>query len=228
MRHLVLAAALLASGCASSGATTRAFPVGGFDRIASRGSFKVNVRSGAAPSVQASGDDSRLDQLTIVVKDGELQIANKKSWTSWLGAHGRVTIDIVVPGLRGATVTGSGDVTIDRVHTPAFTAALSGSGDLNVMAIEAEQVALRLTGSGDMTVAGRATSTTLAATGSGELHAGGLKVQDATIHAVGSGGVDATASRTATVSLTGSGDVKVAGSPRCTVAKRGSGSVSCG
>ena len=231
MRRLILCSVLLAAACSSaSGAATRSYPVGAFSSVRSAGPWIVRVHTGAAPSATASGDATMLDRLSVAVANGELVIDSKSGWRdmwNW-GSRGPVTIDVTVPSLRSATLSGSGKVNVDRVASPTFEARLTGSGDLSIGAIDAQEIRLNLTGSGDLTAAGRVRALSIASTGSGDLHAAGLAAQDVDVRLVGSGDVAAAAARTATINLLGSGDVTIAGKARCTISKRGSGEIRCG
>lgn len=224
-------AALLAATLASapSIAATRGFPVGGFDHIRSTVPFDVRVRTGAAPGVRADGPQAVLDKLDISVRGGELVIGTARGTWSWhMGRGERVTIDVTVPALAGATLSGPGDMTIDQVRTRSFDAALSGPGNLTIGQLDAGHAELRLSGPGDLIVAGRAGSANITLSGPGDVRAGRLTVEEISVQLSGPGDIDVTATRSATGHVSGPGDVRIGGHPRCAITKSGPGDVTCG
>lgn len=234
----LLGAAALVTACHSAGdaeeagpAVQRAFQVAGaFDRIALSGSPDVVVTVGGAPSVRAVGDAGTLDRLEIVNENGQLRIGmrnNAGSWFSW-GHRRGVTIQVTLPALAGASITGSGGMRIDRVQGPAFAGSVTGSGDMTIAALTADEASFTITGSGDITAAGRVRQATGSITGSGDLRLARLETAAATLAVAGSGNIGIHATETAAIELRGSGDVTVAGTARCTIDKSGSGDVRCG
>lgn len=228
MRRIVLIPLALAA-CASASAATRGFPVGGFDRIESNGSADVRVVVGPAPSARATGEQQSLDRLVVGVEGGVLKIGSRPGggWNMGWGSRKPTVVQVTVPALREATVTGSGDMDIDHVRARSFAATLVGSGDVTVHAIEAGDVALTLQGSGDLKAAGQARQARVVMHGSGDLDAKGLRVADAFVQSTGSGDTDIGATHNARIMLTGSGDVTVLGGARCDTVKHGSGDVRC-
>ena len=75
--------------------------------------------------------------------------------------------------------------------------------------------------------AGKADGVDLSIAGSGDIRAGGLASRTADVSIAGSGNVAANASDTAAVSIMGSGDVDISGGAKCSVSKAGSGDVRC-
>ena len=226
MRRVIPLVLVLAAPAAH--AAERAFPVSAFDRLAARGSPTVEVRTGRAASVVATGDPADLDRLQIEVVNGELRTGFKPTNAGWRWTSKPVTITVTTPALRAAALAGSGDVNIDRVAGGAFDAKLAGSGDLRLRDVDALNVSIALAGSGDVSASGRCRDARVSLSGSGDVRAGGLRCEAVRAALVGSGGIDAYASRSADVSVTGSGDVRVGGGGACSQSKRGSGSIRCG
>ena len=230
MRPILLAALALAA-CSSADAASRSFPVGGFDKVRNAAPVDVRVRTGGAPGARAEGPQAVLDRLEIGVRNGELVIGMKRgSWSSgwnWNGG-GKTVVEVSVPGLSAAAVSGPGNLTIDRVRAPAFAVSLSGPGDIDVGLLETRNATLSLSGPGDMKIAGRADVATLSLSGPGDIHAKGFTTRNLTVSLSGPGDIDVVATGTATVNLSGPGDVRIGGHPRCTVRKSGPGDVRCG
>lgn len=217
-------------GAAQAQAADRAFSVSGFDHIRSSVPFDVRVHTGPGPSVHARGPQEALDRLIVEVVRGELVIRSQSGrwWNGWNWHRERAIIEVTVPTLVGATLSGPGDLTIDQIRTRSFGATLSGPGDLSIGSIEAAEVALVLNGPGDLTIAGRAAHAGITLRGPGDVRANGLSVRDATIALSGPGDIALSASGTVTGTLTGPGDVTIHGGARCEISKHGPGDVHCG
>jgi hypothetical protein len=234
---LILAPALLLGACrvnvedGGRGHASKAFPVGGFDRIALGGPYDAVVTVGGTPSVRAEGDKAAIDRLEIKVEGGQLRIATTPSggW-SWgfSGRHRRATIYVTVPALAAASLEGSGDMRIDKVAGRAFEAAIGGSGDMQIGAIQVDDATLSVSGSGDLTASGKAGKATINVAGSGDVAASGFESATATVSIIGSGDVAARVTQSADVKVMGSGDVTITGNAKCTISKMGSGDVHCG
>ena len=212
-------------------AATRPFPVPGFTKLRIEGPYMVHVRTGAGPSVNARGPQSQLDKLTVESRGDLLVISTEKGW-NWTSLHwGKdqiVTIDVTVPMLQAATLTGSGDVNIDHIRTSAFAAQLTGSGDLSIAQLETSRLSASVNGSGDLTIAGRTGRADASVQGSGDLRASGLAVGLLNASVTGSGDISIGATKVAKANIVGSGDISIAGRPSCTKNKVGSGDIRCG
>jgi hypothetical protein len=231
----IVAVALAAAGCSQARSENggpsvdRDYKVGGFDRIALAGSYNTTVRTGSAPSVHARGNQKAIDNLEVEVKDGILLIRPKsRMGFSWGSYHGKVTLEVTVPSLRGAELAGSGDINIDKVAGDSFDGAIAGSGNLKLASVEVGRLKLSIAGSGNASAsAGRAKSADYEIAGSGGIDAKGVAVETAAVSIAGSGDVAGHASNTASVDIMGSGNVEMTGGAKCTVSKAGSGSARC-
>ena len=167
--------------------------------------------------------------LEVEVKDGILVIRHKsRMGFSWGSGHGKVTLDVTVPSLRGAELAGSGDINIDKVAGDSFNGAIAGSGNLKLAKVEVGKLKLSIAGSGNASAgSGRAKSAEYEIAGSGGIDAKGVAVETAAVSIAGSGDVAGQASTTASVDIMGSGNVEMTGGAKCTVSKAGSGSARC-
>ena len=229
----VIFAALAAAGCngvhADNGGPTvsRTYQVGNFQQIEVKGSYNVDVRTGAQPGVSGRGSEKLLEQ-TIVEVDGDKLVIRPKGNSSWWGGmHGHASFTVTVPQLSSAALGGSGDMKIDRIQGRGFEGALAGSGNLEVGSVEVQQLKLSVAGSGDVKAAGKAQSPDFNIAGSGDIDAGGVQSQDAKVSIAGSGDVKAHATGSAEISILGSGDVVISGGAKCSTSKAGSGTVTC-
>lgn len=231
--------ALLTAACNHSGAAaedagpqvSRNFTVGQFDRIEVSGPYQVEVRTGSAPSVSASGGEKLIERMVVEVQDGSLRIHPRKEEgrmnIQW-GSRGHVEVHVTVPSLRGAEIAGAGDIRIDRVQGDGFEAAIRGSGDIQIETVEAKSLAASVSGSGDIRAAsGNVESVDLKIGGSGDINTQGVTAQAASATIMGSGNINAMATGTATVRIMGSGDVAITGGAKCTVENKGAGNFRC-
>jgi hypothetical protein len=219
---LVAAAALPALALAEPVVTP--VPVSGaFDRVASRGDFDVEVREGSPASVQIVAEPGWAERIQVEVKGSELRLSRKKEFDSAEG----VLVNVVTPGFRGLSVSGSGKGSARSGASPRdVTLSVSGSGEL---AWKGAAAALDVTvsGSGEVTLVGRAESLKVAVSGSGEVDARDFPVKDATVSIAGSGDVELRlAGGTLNAQIAGSGDVTWSGEGKVgAVATAGSGRV---
>jgi hypothetical protein len=241
MRKPAFAALLIASAATSACGRThseeggptvsRNYSVGGFDQIEVAGPYNVQVRTGANPSVAASGPQKLLEHTLVQVKDGKLVIRpeRKQGWfqTGW-HFRGDANFIVTVPQLHEATIAGSGDIKVDKIAGDRFEGTVAGSGGLEVGTLDVQSLKLAIAGSGGAKAnGGKAQSANFDIAGSGDIQAGGVQAQDAKISIAGSGSIAARATGTADVSIMGSGDVDVTGGAKCSVSKAGSGDVRC-
>jgi hypothetical protein len=232
-----VAACTALSGCGrvhaeDGGATvSRNYQVSNFQKIEVAGPYDVRVRTGANPSVSASGSEKLLGRTVVEVKGDKLLIRpeQSKGWFhfGW-STHGHANFTVTVPQLSGATIAGSGDIKVDKVQGDRFEGTVAGSGGIDVAAMNVQTLKLAIAGSGSAKAgAGKAQSAEYEIAGSGDLDAGAVQTQQAKVSIAGSGSVKAHAASTADVSIMGSGDVDVSGGAKCNVSKAGSGNVRC-
>lgn len=209
----------------------RNFAVGDFDRVDLAGNYDVNIRTGAKPSVHARGQEKMLERLVVEVHDGALRIHPRREdgfRLPWGRNHGKVTLDVTVPTLRGAQLSGAGDVKIDKVQGDRFEGGITGSGDLAIGQVDVGSLKIDITGAGGAkTQSGRAKSAEYSISGSGDIDAKGVATETASVSISGAGSVGAHATDTASVNIAGAGDVNLTGGARCKVSKAGAGNVRC-
>lgn len=230
------AAAAGLAGCGSARSedagpqTERSYQVGNFQRLEAAGSYDIDVRTGAQPSVHASGAQRDLDRMVVEVRGNTLQVHPQKrgsfNFGSWHG--GKVRLTVTVPSLAAAEIAGSGDVTVDKVAGESFEGHVAGSGGIRVGQVDVRQLKMGIAGSGEIEAGGgRAGNVQYEIAGSGDIRAGSVVAQTAKVDIAGSGNVAAHATQTAAVDIAGSGDVNLTGGAKCTVSKAGSGDVTC-
>jgi hypothetical protein len=231
-----VAVAALVAACTQATAeapgpnTARNYQVGGFDRIDVSGPYNVNVRTGAAPSVQATGPQNLIDRMVIEVRGNRLLIhPREERGFRWNGGHrGNVEVSVTVPQLSGARIGGSGGIRVDQVRGPSFEGDIQGSGGLELASLDVQSLNLSVGGSGGMRAGrGRAKALALSISGSGAIDTRGVQAETAQANISGSGSISARATGSAAVSISGSGNVEITGGAKCTTSTSGSGHFSC-
>ncbi len=209
--------------------TTPVEVTGSFQRVVARGDFDVQVREGSPASVEIVAEPGVADHIAVEVSGGELRISRKDRWTE-PGTKGAV-VRVVIPELRGMSMSGSGDGTAETGPAPrdldlgvsgsgslrwkgtatALRAGVSGSGTLDVSG-DARDVVVAVSGSGDVKLAGKAETMKVSVSGSGGVNAKGFAVKDAKVSVAGSGDVSIRlAGGTLDANIAGSGDVEWSG-----------------
>ena len=232
----IAAIAITLGGCgqtrAEDGGPTvqRNYEVGAFERIDVAGPYEVEVRTGGAPSVSASGPEKLIERLVVEVKGDRLLIHPRRDNSMWRGwsSHGTAKIQVTTQALRAAAIAGSGGVKVDQVRGTTFEGSVAGSGDLELNSVEVQSLKLSIAGSGDVRArSGQSRDAKYSIAGSGDIDARGIRSESAAVSIAGSGSINAEATGTADVSIMGSGDVVLTGGAKCSVSKAGSGDVRC-
>lgn len=241
MRNAIAAAALMAiaatpacsQGRSDDGGATvsRNYSVGEFRQIEVAGPYDVDIRTGPAPAVSASGSEKLLERTVVEVKGDRLIIRTQRrnGWfrMGW-SSKGKARFVVTVPALSAAIIAGSGDIRVDTIRGTSFEGNIAGSGGLGIGLVEVEMLKLSIAGSGDAkAAAGKAQNAEYEIAGSGGVEAGEIATQALKVSIAGSGSVRAKAAHTADVDIVGSGDVVVTGGAKCNVSKAGSGDVRC-
>lgn len=226
MRRLVLAAVLL-SAAAPACAAERDFPNVGFDKVDLAAAGKVEVRTGSRFAVHASGDPRWLDLLNIRVVQGTLVIGWTRDHINMSG-HDPIRIQISMPRIAGAMLSGAGTIIVDRADGPDFAATIRGAGTIDLPALHADRARFEMGGAGKITAAGSAGSVDAHVRGFGAIELAGLAARAGRFDMSGTGSIKARVDGPADVTMNGMGSVDVVGAPRCTIHKNGLGSVHCG
>lgn len=232
---IAISVALATAGCgetrAEDGGSTveRQYQVTTFQSIAVAGPYEVEVVTGRAPSVSASGPEKLIERLVVEVKGDRLLIhPRKEKGFKWSSSRGTAKVQVTAPMLRAAAIAGSGGISVDTISGDSFEGSIAGSGDLRVGSLEVQSLKLSIGGSGDATAGpGRAGNAEYSIAGSGQINAEGVRTDTASVSIAGSGSVNGQATGTADVSIMGSGDVSLSGGAKCNVSKMGSGEVRC-
>ncbi len=224
----------LLAGCAGLGfggtpasAAVRDWRIAGFDKVDLAAAATVQVHSGRAFAVHADGDGELVDRLDVHVRDGTLVIA----WLPGREPHDvhdqHLTIDVAMPRVAGASVSGAGTVAVDRAEAARFAGRVGGAGLLRIGGLKAGQTSLDVGGAGTLDATGGTDRVVIHLSGVGSIKAGGLAARAGLIDMAGTGSVTARVDGPVEVKLSGVGSVSVLGRSDCVVHKSGWGSVHC-
>lgn len=229
-------AALSLAGCGhapgqgNGGPTVqRSYQVGPFQQIEVAGSYDVEVTTGGAPAVTASGPQNAIDRLVVEVSGNKLLIHPESHGFFTVGGwNGPINVHVTAPSLAAASLAGSGGLQVDKVQGNSFEGNVAGSGDLSIGQVSVQSLKLSIGGSGNILAhSGKAAAAEYDIAGSGGIDARAVGAQNANISVAGSGNVNGQASGTANVNIMGSGDVTLTGGAKCTVTRMGSGDAQC-
>lgn len=160
-----------------------------FDAVDLTGAGNVVVYVGGPRSVSVRADDNLIKYVTTRVHSGTLEIGQTRSFST----SNPTSVEISVPSLDGAT--------------------LSGTGVLEVTAVEAEHFVVRVSGSGTLTVTGSTRKLDAALSGAGDVRLEGLAAEDVIATVSGAGRMLVNATHTLDASVSGAGAIAYRGDP---------------
>jgi hypothetical protein len=199
--------------------------IGSLDGIDINGPMQVEVRVGAAPSLQVEGDSNLLPLLRTDASGGTLRVWIEGS----ISTHNPLRVTYTTPQLRQINSNGSGRLTVSGLNGGPLNVSQNGSRSLQ-LAGNVSRLDARLNGSGSLSAAGLESGTTVASlNGSGRLDLGRVNGDTLSLELHGSGGVNASGNvRSMNVRLHGSGSADLAGltSQSAELSANGSGSIS--
>lgn len=196
-----------------------------FDKISVGGSMDVFISKGSQ-SLTINGDESAVEKIKTIVKNGELQISVEKGDNNYNANIGKIDIHITVPELSALGLSGSGNVSgkNDFATDKDFSVSLSGSGNID-FSIEAPAVNASIAGSGDMVLKGKTTAANVDIAGSGDFVGDKLTAANAKVSIAGSGDAIVHADKQIDAEIAGSGDVIYSGDATVKSSTAGSGKV---
>jgi hypothetical protein len=197
---------------------------GDFVSLGALGPDAVRFTTGDNWRVRAEGDPRTLERLRFVIEDGRLLVGRRSGEDARLPA---AMIYVTAPGIRSATLAGSGQVDVDRLTGEAVSATVAGSGDLSVGAVSSHTLKGSVAGSGDLSVRGHSEDASLVIAGSGRFDGSAFSAERASAMIAGSGGIAFRSDGTVKATITGNGSVTVSGRASCSQTRIGSGSLRC-
>jgi len=159
------------------------------NQIELHGIGTVNVIGGQAPSVQVTTDDNLLCWVGTEVQNGKLRIETTQN----IRPRTELVVNVTVPELASAKVSGAGDLNVDHVTSQQLELAVSGAGDLRASG-QVQNVIAKISGAG-----------------SADLQQ--LFAENADVRISGAGDVDVYASQSVNARVSGAGRVNCYGNP---------------
>jgi len=185
---------------------------------------KVNIIQGDKESLNISGPDNLVPEITTTVSNGTLTIKTKENITvTSLLAENMLTFTIVVKDLSSLVISGAGDVQVDMLSAPSLDLTMSGAGKVRVNQLTTDTLKVNISGAGGLEISGSATQATIDIPGAGGISAQDLKVQTANITISGLGSATLWVTDQLTGSISGAGSVSYYGSPQANTNSTGLG-----
>lgn len=197
--------------------------VGAFDQVASGGSAEVRIHKGPATRVVVTTDDNIQEYFRVEVSGGVLSLGYEPG--TMIARTSKLVVDVYMPSLEGASVSGSGDMSlVDPFRGDSFSATVSGSGSISG-SVRYEKASIRISGSGKVKLDGSADELALIVSGSGKFDCDKLAARTASVTLSGSGDAEFSVSGRLDALISGSGDVRYRGKPAVNAHVSGSGKV---
>ena len=198
--------------------------VSGFTAIDFSTLGKINIIQGDKESLNISGPDNLVPEITTTVSNGTLTIKTKENITvTSLPSSNPLVFTIVVVNLTDLNVSGLGDIQIETLSTPSMKIDMSGAGRILQNQITTDKLDVALSGLGGIDINGQATQATFDISGAGSINAPDLKIQTANITISGLGGATLWVTDQLTGEISGAGSVSYFGSPQTNTNSSGLG-----
>jgi Putative auto-transporter adhesin, head GIN domain len=198
--------------------------VSGFNAIEFSTFGRINIVQGDKESLNISGPDNLVPEISTSVNNRTLIIKTKDNITvSSFNSQNMLTFTIVVKELTSLAVSGAGDVQIEALSTPSMSLDLSGAGKVQQNQITTEDLKISLSGVGGIDITGQATKATVDLSGAGSVNAPDLKIQTANVTISGLGGTTLWVTDQLTGDISGAGSVSYYGNPQISTNSSGLG-----
>lgn len=191
---LVALTCILFAGCnigiqGNGVAATESREVSDFEGVKASGVASVSIRVGQPKSVTVYVDGNLMEYVETTVENNQLIISTSKSIAPSLGFN----VEITVPTLNEATV--------------------SGVGDIIVADAAGESLKLRVSGVGSIVAAGTVTNVDINVSGVGDADLTELKAENVVVKVSGTGDANVYASKSVDAKVSGVGNIVVYGNP---------------
>jgi hypothetical protein len=189
--------------------------VSGFTAIDFSTVGKVNIIQGDQESLNLSGPDNLVPEISTTVSNGTLDIKNKENFNvTNINSENTLTFTIVVKDLTSLTVSGLGDVQVETLSPSNMDVTMSGAGKIQMNQLNTGNLKITISGLGGLEISGNATQATITISGAGSLSAPDLKLQSANIKISGLGGATVWVTDQLSGTISGAGSVSYYGNPQ--------------
>ncbi len=170
-------------------ALTESREVDDFEAVQASGVASVTITVGKPKSVSVTIDANLMEYVETTVKNNLLVISTKQAISTSLG----LKVEITVPTLNEASV--------------------SGVGDIKIVDAAGESLKLRMSGVGSIKATGTVTNVDVSVSGVGDANLVDLKTENVIVSVSGTGGANVFASKSVDAKVSGIGDIIVFGNP---------------
>ncbi|MES2317311.1 MAG: head GIN domain-containing protein [Pseudomonadota bacterium] len=241
VRHIVLAASIVACVVAASSALASPLDWVAGDRVQGSGTIKkqarelahftgvslslpatMELRIGNSENITIETDDNLLPLIETAIENGVLKIRPLKRNANLQARSMKIVVN--AKSVERLSLGGSGSIDSDALRGGKLQFDLGGSGSIRLKGMEGDSVAISVGGSGNLkSGAGKAGSVSVSIGGSGDVDVGQVQVKDASVSVAGSGTAVVWASGALSATIAGSGDVNYYGDPKVSHTVIGSG-----
>ena len=205
---------------------TRNLNLDSFDAITLLGIDNITIIQGEEQEVKVTGYPNIINDLNTSISNKEWQVKLKNGCYR----NSKLNIEITLPQLSAATLTGSGNITVnDFLNQDQQAFLINGSGNIDLGGNNGStELSLSIIGSGNIHISKDFEDLELVnlnITGSGNLDAYAMKADHYNVMISGSGNANIFAVSSLSGTITGSGDINFKGNPLVDVTITGSGNV---
>ena len=193
-----------------------------FSKISSEGAFNVTVTQGDNFNVLVTAESNLLPYIETEVRGNTLHLFTKRIHS--IKSNHAIEINIIMPGLTGVILSGSGIIKTGRFQSTDFNATLSGSGIIESN-VEAVTLDATISGSGNLLISGTSEKAKLLLSGSGKISAGNMFLNECGATISGSGNIWVQVEKNLSATIIGSGNIYYSGEPAIETHIYGSGNV---
>jgi hypothetical protein len=198
--------------------------VSGFDAVEFNTIGKLNILQGDVESLNISGPDNLVPEVSTTVRNGTLVIETDEKLTIRpVIKEIPLTFTLVVTDLTSLSLSGLGDVQVEPLSTPSMSISISGAGNVVQNQIDTDNLNIQLSGLGGVNISGQATQAMIGISGAGSVDAPDLQIQSANISISGLGGATLWVTDQLTGDISGAGSVSYYGNPQTSTTSSGLG-----
>ena len=196
---------------------------GNFEAIEVSGSFKIDLRQGAASSVDVNTDQNLQEYVDVYIENNTLYVKEKEGYN--LRPSEEIKVSVVAPMITAVDLSGSCNLTGGTFRTnKEFSISVSGAGEVH-MNIEAPKVHTDISGSGIIELGGQVKQFEAEISGSGDMRCSSLEAEDVMLDLSGAAEADVWASKTLDIQASGAATINYKGNPSVKQSISGAGSV---
>ena len=185
-----------------------------FTELALNYPAKVTIVQGDEYSIEITGDDNLLSQISTEVDGDTLFVRNEeRSWSKRVRPSEGLVIELTVVDMNRVDINSAGQLIVDGFETKDFKITVGGAGDITLEELNVRNLAITLGGAGSVYASGSADSLDVSINGFGEFNAGDLEAQKASVTINGSGSTTLWAVDGLDISINGAGNVRYYGDP---------------